>query len=231
MKSSIIIRFTVVCVFVVMAFGKLQAQEKAVRLGMYLAPNVSWLAPDAQNYESNGASLGFVWGLMADFTMMEHYYISTGFKLNYFKGGLTYPDMVSDNEGKMARTYNLRYLTVPFMIKMKTNELVPNTKFYGTMGLELGVRVRAKANDVFTASQLTEKNDKVDIEDNTQAVMAALVVGGGAEITLDESLHLLTGVSFHNGLINVLDGKNAVDGKIEHRAIPYYFSLDIALIF
>ncbi len=193
------------------------AQEKPVRLGVFLGPNLSWLSPDMEGFESNGTSMGFEWGLMTDFTLMENYYLTTGVHLNYFKGKIT-PKGFGDNA---EMVYNIRYVIVPLTLKLRTNELLPRFKFYGSLGMEAGVRIRAKAD--------TPIEKKVDMKDYTQPVIGNLVVGAGAEFAVDEALDIVAGISFHNGLTNALKGdKNDI---IKPKAMPYYFSIDLAVLF
>ncbi len=192
------------------------AQEKPIRLGVFLGPNLSWLSPDMEGLESGGSSMGFAWGLMTDFTLMENYYLTTGININYF-GGKIAPKVAKDLELK----YNMRYIMVPLTLKLRTNELLPRFKFYGSLGLEAGVRIRAKGE--------VNNGPKEDIKDSTQPFIGNLVVGGGAEFAIDEALDIVAGLSFHNGLLNALKGDYIANKK--RKALPYYFSLDIAVLF
>ncbi len=154
---------------------------------------------------------------MTDFTLMENYYLTTGININYFRGKLA-PETGGDN---LEMVYNMRYLMVPLTLKLRTNELLPRFKFYGSLGIEAGVRIRAKAD--------TSIEKKVDMKDYTQPVIGNLVVGAGAEFAVDEALDIVAGISFHNGLLNALKGdKNDI---IKPKALPYYFSVDFAVLF
>ncbi len=218
-----------VFIVAVLMVASVSAQEKPVRLGMFLGPNISWLSPDMENFESNGASMGFAWGLMADFTLMENYYLTTGLNMNYFNGKIA--PKVNSNTLEMA--YHMRYIMIPVTLKLRTNELLPRFKFYGCLGLEAGVRIRAKADmPTFTdalGNIVIEGGDKKDVKDQTQAIIGNLVVGVGAEFAVDEALDIVTGLSFHNGLLDALKAdKNDI---IKPKAIPYYFSIDLAILF
>ncbi len=206
------------------------AQEKPIRLGVFLGPNISWLSPDMKDFESNGASMGFAWGLMTDFTLMENYYLTTGININYFKGKLI-PKGVGD---EYEMIYNMRYVMVPLTLKLRTNELLPRCKFYGSLGLEAGVRIRAKGDmPVLSMSGNTftiERDKKKDIKDQTQPVIGNLVIGAGAEFAVDEALDIVAGISFHNGLLNALKKEKGEKGE-KPKALPYYFSFDFAILF
>ncbi len=207
------------------------AQEKPIRLGVFLGPNFSWLSPDMEGVKSNGTSMGFAWGLMTDFTLMENYYLTTGININYFRGKLA-PEQGGDN---LEMVYNMRYLMVPLTLKLRTNELLPRFKFYGSLGLEAGVRIRAKGDmpklSMNEAGVVTITQDKkVDIKDYTQPVIGNLIIGAGAEFAVDEALDIVAGLSFHNGLLNALKQPKDMKGD-KPKALPYYFSIDLAVLF
>lgn len=202
------------------------AQEKPIRLGVFLGPNITWLAPDIEHFEGNGASMGFAWGLVTDVTLMENYYLTSGIKLNYFKGKIAAPVAAF---GNLEQEFNMRYLEIPLALKLRTNELLPRMKFYGTIGLEAGVRIRAKSNISATVSGVVQETEKVDVKEITQPVICNLAVGAGMEFAVDDALDIVAGVSFHNGLTGALKSKKS--NPIQYKAMPYYFSFDIAVLF
>jgi len=215
-----------------------QAQQKPFRFGFKVSPAISWLSPDVKDYEQGGPAFTFSWGFVSDITLMEHYYLSTGFNVSYFAGHLKYPHSKTlENgtivNGEMQRAYHLRYIEVPLAFKMKTNELTKNIKFFGLMGINTGFNIRAKANDVFksTDSNAIESEDKVDIKNQTTAVKASLLVGAGIDYVIDESISLVIGLNFNNGFSNVLKGKNTTYPDTDAKAVPYYFELNIGVIF
>lgn len=221
-----------------------QAQQKPFKFGFKLSPAISWLSPDAKNYEGNGSDFTFSWGLIADITLMENYYLATGFNVSYFSGKLKYPEIATletagvpmDYTGEMQRNYHLRYIEVPMALKMKTNELAKNLKFFGQIGINTGFNIRAKSNDEFNGTNpITGKysygENKVDIKEETTLVKASLLVGAGTEYVIDESVSVVMGINFNNGFTNILKGSNNVDSSIDAKAVPYYFELNLGVIF
>jgi len=213
-----------------------RAQEKPFKFGFKLAPAISWLSPDSKNYDPGGSSFAFAWGFVADITLMEHYYLATGFNVSYFKGNLVYPHLMKDEEGiphtgTMNETYNLRYIEVPLAIKMKTNTFGNNFIFFGLIGFNTGINIRAKSDLSFSSSTYKFSDEKVDTKDNTTLFKTSLLVGAGTEYVIDESVSLIFGINFNNGLTNVLKGNNTVDTDIETKAIPYYFEFNLGVIF
>jgi hypothetical protein len=212
------------------------AQQKPFKFGFKVAPGISWLGPDAKEYESGGAAFTFAWGFVSDFTLMDNYYVSTGFNMSYFKGKLKYPHTFDNYSGNLERTYNLRYIEVPVALKMKTNELVDNFSFFGLIGINTGFKIRAKANESFYGSHdiatvmHSYSENQVDISNETATVKASLLVGAGTEYVVDESVSIFVGINFNNGFTNVLKGTNTAN-DVEARAIPYYFELNLGVIF
>lgn len=232
--------FIIVLVLLVVLSTNLSAQQKPFKFGFKIAPAVSWMSPDAKDYEGGGSGFTFAWGFISDFTLMDNYYVSTGFNMSYFQGKLMYPHSYElENityDGTMNRTYNLRYIEVPLALKMKTNELVDNFLFFGMIGVNTGFKIRSKANDSFKGyNDILEDShsyseEQVDIRDETSAVKASLLVGAGTEYVVDESISIIIGINFNNGFTNVLKGKNTSNG-VEARAVPYYFELNLGVIF
>ncbi len=239
MKQS----FKIVLIFALIFINlHLFAQQKPFKFGFKVAPAISWMSPDAQDYEAGGSGFTFSWGFISDFTLMDNYYLSTGFNMSYFKGKLSYPHGHSAEndsiiyDGSLDRTYNLRYLEVPLALKMKTNELMDHLQFFGLIGVNTGFKLRAKANDSFKGynealgDSYSYSEEKVDIREETAAVKASLLVGAGVEYVVDESVSIIIGINFNNGFSNILKGKNTLT-NVEARAVPYYFELNLGVIF
>jgi hypothetical protein len=211
-------------------------QVKPFRFGVSVAPNLAWLSPDSKDYESEGVSPGFTWGFMADVTLTDNYFIKTGFNIDYLYGKLSYPDQleVVPNEpdtGTLNRKYNLRYLTLPVTLKMRTNQF-GNKAFFGDIGFSASVNLKARGIDAFTpdgGGAVTETEN--DIKDDVTLFKGDLVVGAGMEFFIDNSTSIVTSISFHNGLSNVLKGDNSVDPSIKERANLYHFQLNIGVLF
>lgn len=233
--------FTLIIIVLIIGFSSnVKAQKKPFKFGFKVAPAIGWLSPDSKDYEGGGSAFTFAWGFISDFTLMDNYYVSTGFNMSYFQGKLMYPHSVEyENityDGSMSRAYNLRYIEVPLALKMKTNELIDNFQFYGLIGLNTGFKIRSKADESFKGynnileNSYSYSEDKVDIRDETAAVKASLLVGAGTEYVVDESISIIIGINFNNGFSNVLKGKNNSNGE-DARAIPYYFELNLGVIF
>ncbi len=217
------------------------SQIKPFRFGIKVAPNFAWLSPDSEGYDKEGASPGFSWGFISDFTLTENYFISTGFNMNYLGGKMKFPhkmQIIANGDtsvytGTMNRKYNFRYIELPVTLKMKTNKF-NNLQFYGKIGFSAGFKLRAKAEDNF-AYQKDEKymnySDETDISDDITLVKGALLLGAGVEYYLDQSTSLIFGILYSSGLSNVMKGTNSVDTSVSEQATLSHIEITVGVIF
>jgi len=216
------------------------SQTKPFRFGLKVAPNIGWISPDTEDYENDGAQGGFSWGFISDITILENYFFGTGFNVGYLNGKLNYPykeviisgDDTITNQGTMNRVYHLRYIDLPLTLKMKTSQF-DALQVYGQIGFSLGFNVKAKAEDTFTYTEgNVEKVDNTErnISDEVTFVKGALLLGGGIEYFIDNSTSIVVGVTYSNGISNVLKGWNPVN-MADQKAIPSYIELTLGVIF
>ncbi|PKO97673.1 MAG: hypothetical protein CVU14_10080 [Bacteroidetes bacterium HGW-Bacteroidetes-9] len=206
------------------------AQYKSVTLGVKGAPNIGWLKTDQEKYSSEGIVPGFAWGLVAEFYFAENYAFGTGFNFDFQNGKLSYPEERS-GAGVLTRNYRLKYLEVPAMIKMKTNE-IGRLKFFGQIGMGLGVRLNSKGKDVFKLTgSATQTTDFSLIDSQTNLFRASMIVGAGVEYPIDNSTSIVGGINFNNGFTNVLKGNNSAYPATEHQGVPNFVELSFAVMF
>ncbi|MBN3036171.1 MAG: PorT family protein [Bacteroidales bacterium] len=218
----------------------LTAQVKPFRFGFQIAPSFSWISPDSEGYDSDGANMGFAWGFLSDFALTENYFVSTGFNMEYLSGKLNYPHaMALDPDtslltpGDLARKYRLRYLEVPLCLRMRTNKF-GSVSYFGQIGFGTAFNLRAKSSDTFSYVEnnisLTNEKDR-DIKEEVRFLRETLIIGGGIEYFIDESTSVIAGITFQNGLTNILKGQNERDPDIDQKAILHYFTLKIGVLF
>jgi hypothetical protein len=136
--------------------------------------------------------------------------------------------------GSLQRQFNLQYIELPVTLKMKTNKFNA-LQVYGQIGFSLGFNVKAKAEDVFSYEDAEDnymsENDEPEISDEITLLKGALVLGGGIEYYVDESTSIVVGVTFSNGLSNILKGYNTADPGIQQKANISYVELTLGVIF
>ena len=205
------------------------AQYKSVILGVKVAPNIGWLKVDQESYSSEGAVPGISWGLITDFYFAENYALSSGFNVSFHNGKISYPDIQSDIPGVLNRSYRLKYIDIPVLIKMKTNDM-GNFRFFGLIGVQPGVRIGSRAKDSFSGPTITNTKDWHNIDSQTNLFRMSMVIGAGLEYPIDNSTAIVAGINFINGFTDVLKNTNAITGE-GHKALPNAFELSLAVVF
>lgn len=216
------------------------AQVKPFRFGLKVAPNVGWISPDSDEYENDGSVAGFSWGFISDFAITENYYVGTGFNINYLNGKYSYPHMITVNEpdttdytGTLTRKTKLRYIELPLTLKMKTNKF-GQLQAYGQIGFSLGFNIKAKAEDSFrykVADEYITDDQEHDITEDIKFLKGALVLGGGIEYFIDNSTSILVGITYNNGISNILKDYNTVNPDVKQKATAHYIELTLGVIF
>jgi len=206
------------------------AQLKPFRFGVKAAPNVAWISADTRDYENDSPVLGFSWGFVADITLMEHYFLKTGFNFDYLNGKLILPFKNDSVSGTLHRKYNLRYLEIPLTFKMRTNQF-GKFALFGHIGFGAGFRMKARSQDeLYNASGSLILEEENDITDELTLLRGSLIVGIGTEFFIDQSTSIILDLTFNNGLSNILKGENSKT-KEAQKAYLHYFQLNIGVMF
>jgi len=233
-----ILQISVLFLISVFSVQTVRAQEKAFQFGFKLSPSLGWVSPSSDGYERDGLKLGFNWGFVGDIHLMENYVIHTGFNVVYLNGAYTFPFKQlsadgSGNEivGEMNRFLRLKYIQVPVVLRMKTNE-IKDVTYYGEVGLGLAFKTSAKADNTFYKDgNVIEAKKKHDVSDDYRFSRESLILGVGAYYNLGGSTKLTGGLRFDNNFFDILKGKNTVDTSIEQKAIANFIELSIGVLF
>lgn len=210
------------------------AQDKPFQFGFKAGPNFGWFNSSSDNYKNKGADFGGSWGFVADFFIMENYSFTTGFDVLYLNGTMSYPDYDTSlvkQEGVLNRGYRTKYVKIPLIFTMKTNE-INKLRYYGQIGFGLSFLLTAKANDVFTpdngGSELTQEHN---IYDELLPTRESLIVGAGVEIPLQGSTYMRVGLVYDNAFVNILRGFNNVNTSTKNNGRNSFVGLDVSILF
>lgn len=212
------------------------SQQKPFVFGFKVGPTFGWMKPDSKDFESTGMSVGYTWGFIADFFLMENYGICTGFDVVNLNTGLKMPATIKNEggeelDGTLDRKYKLKYIQIPVAFKMQTKEL-GKFRIFGQLGLGTDFLIGAKADDEFTSeSGETISDDNVDIYDEMTFMRVALILGAGVEFNLGGSTNLLAGITYNNGFMNILTGNNSYDPTTVNKAKANYLALELGIVF
>ncbi len=203
---------------------------QGVRMGLAGSPQLSWMKSDAGGVKSDGAIVGFNFGLLADFFFAERYSFSTGIFINNTGGKLTYRDPISfstsDGPLELAENttirYRIQYVDVPLAFHLESNQIgyfVYNAQF----GVTTQFRVGASA-DIDS-----ESIDGVGCKDEVSFFNMGYNIGLGVDYYFSKNTALTLGLIYTNGFIDVTkdDNKDNVNDNVQLRNI----ALRIGIIF
>ncbi len=169
--------------------------QNKFRFGLKLGPAFNWMKPDdVKKFENGGTTLGFNWGLKAEYALSDNFSFYSGLELNHEKGKVSFTNKTyyymtgnydfietkeengthvpEDTTGYLLqlknRTYKSTYVTLPIGIKMKTNEIGYMT-YFGEFGLNLAFRTGTKVTD--EVDYLGNNDAKANLSDITDVNM------------------------------------------------------------
>jgi hypothetical protein len=206
------------------------AQFPPFYFGLKAAPQISWMKPDVDTYESDGAKIGFAWGFIAERNFTENHSIASGFNMLFNGGKLKFPATEDGASGTMSRNYFLKYIEIPLTLKMRTND-ISGMRYFGRIGLGTAFKIGAKSTDEFTNESGTVTTGTKSNFDNVAFARESLIVGLGLEYAIKEGPKMGAELTFNNGFTNILTGKNTLDSSINEKAMPNFFELAFSVLF
>ena len=239
------------------ALAKLPDADRKVRFGLHFTPNISWMKANTTGYKSEGSKLGFSYGLSVEYFMTKNYLFSTGINLLKAGGNLSYKtvanvsdvqSLVVNNPVNIEKEYTLKYIEVPLVLKLRTNEIGYLT-YFGQFGFNAAFNYKSSSNYEYPSNPIL-KNQKFqsdNVSDEINWINLSLVVGAGVEYNISGNTSVSLGLTFNNGFVNQLDTKvheldangnalidadgNAVLSGKDASANLNYVALNIALYF
>lgn len=210
------------------------AQQKAFQFGFKIGPSISWMKMHAKTYTNEGAKIGFNWGFVGDFYLMENYSIQTGFNVMYLNGSYSYPDRKNTTdlgfvEGNTLRNLRLKYIQIPAVLRMRTNEINKFT-YYGEAGLGLAFKTGAKADDTFTSALTNMEIEDEDVSKQYRFTRESLILGAGVYYNLGGSTRLFGGIRFDNNFFDIMKDQNSITPSIEKKGIANFIELNLGIL-
>jgi len=226
---------SIIIVLLVTLSVNLSAQHKPFQFGFKASPNIGWYKSTAENYDNKGADFGGSWGFIADIFIMENYSLTTGFDVLYLNGTMSYPSLYEHDEqqykGVLKRSYRTKYIKLPFIFTMKTNE-IKKLRYYGQIGFGLSILLTAKANDEFTPDDGGDAiSESPNIYDELRFTRESLILGAGVEVPLQGSTYLRIGLVFDNAFIDILKGDNTIDTSAKNNGRNSFLGLEFSILF
>jgi hypothetical protein len=158
-------------------------------------PMITWMTTNKHNIKRDGFNFGYNIGLVMDKYFMENYALSTGISILTTGGNLHYLDSMDFNLGSGSDTlpggtsvrYNLRYITIPFSLKLHSTEIGYSTMF-AHIGINNHINIRAAAN--VPSRNISGK----DIKNEINMFLISYFIGGGIAFSFGGDFAILGGI-------------------------------------
>jgi len=177
--------------------------QKKVSGGLFVGTNLSWYSFDSRLVSNDGVKLGYQFGAMIDFNLIDNFALSTGINFNSMGGNQTYENGVhnfSRNDladttitGPNTISYKMDYLEIPFGFKGKTNEIGYFT-YYMKAGVTPGINISAKADVTVNSNDIITAERKL--------FNMGWYLGGGFEWSLQGNTRFVTEVLYTGGIFD-----------------------------
>jgi len=200
------------------------ASQAQIKLGLKLAPQITWVAPEIKGISSSGSKINASYGLMFDYYFTENYAFATEISVANYAGDLIVKDskitrgIIDSTYQDVNYNYRTQYVSVPLILRMRTNE-IGYFRYYADFGLDLAILVRAKADINNSSIDLTEVNvnnpDKTDeymiesndspsieYDDDVAILRTAMVIGVGIQYKIFGNTLLIAGARYNKALNN-----------------------------
>ena len=222
--------------------GISQDQEiKKFRFGLKVSPNIAWYDIKSPEVTNNGNKVKFGYGLITEYNFAPNYALATGFELLSSGGKLDYPinSYYNLKDGSKYyltnRTFNLNYLQIPTVLKMKTNEIGYFT-YYGQFGLNTLFRTSAMADDIGINNNSNLNRSKIDVTDETNFINLGLNMAIGFEYNLYKETSMITSIGFNKGFTNCFKKtsekiRDINSSPVSQQVYSYFISLNMGILF
>jgi len=188
------------------------------RLGLTAHPTIGWVKP--QIGKSDGVSIGFSYGLLADFNFTQNYSFATGLTITTINGKTKEARTISTDppaQTELALKYKLQYIEIPLTLKLKTVK-IDNARWYGQFGLSNNFKIRERQD---IEGQVESKDN---LTSDIKFYRSGLIIGAGAEFDVSGNMSVTTGLTFNNGFTHITDDKN-------NRIRNHYIGINFGVFF
>ena len=195
--------------------------QTGLRFGFQVSPTIFWLDSDDKFINQNGTNLGLKLGVKGEYFFAEKYALTGGIGFSFNSGGTLLHDQggrfwtKSDLSSEDYRIlpdgvklgYNIRYVEMPFSLKLLTNEVFRDFRFFFEAPvITLGIRAQARG-DITSAGDLNVEDE--NIAKDVQLFNMSWGLGAGAEYNVRGNTkgdtNLLLGVFYEQGFADVTD--------------------------
>lgn len=225
-------QISLITILMAISLISLELKAQDFRLGFKGHPLFSTIKPSTDFNNSVGTKIGFSYGVMCDYFIKDNYAISTEFGISSMGGKVEF----SRNDTTVNSNINIRYIEIPVALKLLTNDINDKMKIYGKFGLGLSFRMKSTIDMEYKKGSVVNNNDDIkNASTYIQPFNASLLIGAGVEYNLTENLDLVAGITYNNGLLDIMKSKSIY--RLSNNSIKSfdatlsYVALNIGLMF
>lgn len=188
-----------------------------VKFGVKISPNISWLSINHDDLQTDGATLKYGLGVVAQYEVNPILSIVTGINYNAL-GGYVF-DSLSLNTITNKDNFRLNYslVEVPLGLKVKT-PLINRTCYYFQGGVSTGFIITANENHASTL-QNTEI-PPMDILSLTSPSIVGCYFGIGTSYKIFRSFELFGEINYKTSLTNLANAEEYAKDNIHKYKNP-----------
>jgi opacity protein-like surface antigen len=175
-----------------------------LRFGVFADPVISWFSTDTKAVTNNGARAGFNFGFTFNKYFAPNYAFSSGINILYAGGRLinsepitmSFNNFNSDVPALKPVVYKIQYISVPFGLKFKTNQIGYFT-FFTDIGLDPKVLINGKAD--IPSLSITNENAIKELKD----INLSYHIMAGIEYSLGGNTAIVLGLGYENIFLDI----------------------------
>ena len=229
MNNRITMKNNIVLILVLILFSyasKAQDKAKPFDLSIRIGPNVNWFKSNSAAVKGDGLALGFTWGALFEFPLKDNFSYVGGFNIHFVGGELNYTGLNQSIPVIVNEKYTIKYLELPVIFKLRTKE-ENGILYYGQVGLGTSFRLNSRVARSFSSSTATFEPQELNSDNLTSFIRESLIVGIGAQYSLQNNLKLFGGLNFNSGFTDILKKGpyNTSDPKVISNFVEFNFGL------
>lgn len=229
MKTKVKISSIRILVFILLTTIPAKGFSQDIRMGIYCDPLITWMNTNSTSNASEGLRPGFSFGFTAQKYFTPNYAFSSGISF-ISAGGRTSSTneitMVSSNSQWVVAPgdeviYKIRYLSIPFGLKLKTNE-IGYSSFFADFGLDARVLLSSK----YDIPSVDVKDESGSKEVNPFNLGWHITLG--TEYSLGGTTALTAGIGFDDNFFDVtkdISSSNQIDDRSQLKIIRIRFGI------
>lgn len=186
-----------------------QIFSQELSFSLVMDPMITWMKTNEKDIQRDGYNFGYNAGLVMDRFFTDNYALSTGISILNTGGNLHYLDSMDFEFGSgrdtvpggTTVTYKLKYITIPFSLKLYSTEIGYTTVF-GHIGINNHINIRS------TADIPSREIGGEDIKDGINLLSISYFIGGGIEFSFGGDFAILGGIYLTGAILDVSTNKD-----------------------